>query len=111
MYADAARITPISMSSQSLSTACSATPELVFCTVDMSRVSEDHIGDAILMMIYKTIKGEMRKSSDQPHWRCAAVTRDGQNANRLRIIGRNEEEMQRIKTILETRKAPGARVL
>ena len=63
------------------------------------------------MMICKTIEGEMRKSSDQPHWRCAAVTRDRWNANRLRIIGRNEEEMQKIKTILETRKAPGARVL
>ena len=63
------------------------------------------------MMIRKTVEGEMRKSSDQPQWRCAAVTRDGQNTNRLRIIGRNEEEMQKIKTILKTRKAPGARVL
>jgi hypothetical protein len=39
------------------------------------------------------------------------VTIDGRNASRLRIIGRNEEEIQKIKTILETRKAPGARVL
>lgn len=67
--------------------------------------------DAIPIMIHKTIEGEMRKSSDQPHWRYAIMTRDGQNANRLRIIGRNKEEMQKIKTILETRKAPGARVL
>ncbi|KAJ0131149.1 hypothetical protein HZ326_25754 [Fusarium oxysporum f. sp. albedinis] len=28
----------------------------------------------------------MRKSSDQPQWRCVAVTRDGRNTNRLRII-------------------------
>jgi hypothetical protein len=62
-------------------------------------------------MIRKTVEQEMRQSSDQPHWRCVAVTRDGRNANRLRIIGRNEEEIQKIKTILETRKAPGARVL
>nr|CEG03959.1 unnamed protein product [Fusarium acuminatum CS5907] len=41
----------------------------------------------------------------------AYVTRDGRNANRLRVIGRNEEEMQKIKTILETRKAPGTKVL
>jgi hypothetical protein len=39
------------------------------------------------------------------------VTRDGRDASRLRIIGRSEEEMQKIKSILETRKAPGARVL
>ncbi|EXK76700.1 hypothetical protein FOQG_18569 [Fusarium oxysporum f. sp. raphani 54005] len=110
-YADAARMTSTSMSSQSSSAARSATPEPVFCTVDTSRVPEDHLGDATPTMIRKTVEQEMRQSSDQPHWRCVAVTRDGRNANRLRIIGRNEEEIQKIKTILETRKAPGARVL
>lgn len=110
-YTDAARITPTSISSQSSSTVRSATPEPVFCTVDTSRVPEDHIGDATPTIIRKTVKQEMRQSSDQPHWRCVAVTRDRQNANRLRIIGRNEEEIQKIKTILETRKAPGTRVL
>jgi hypothetical protein len=83
----------------------------VFCTIDTSRVPEDHLGDVTPTMIRKTVEQEMRQSSDQPHWRCAAVTRDGRNANRLRVIGRNEEEIQKIKTILETRKAPGARVL
>jgi hypothetical protein len=62
-------------------------------------------------MIRKTVEQEMRTSSDQPHWRCVAVTRDGRNVNRLRVLSRNEEEMQKIKTILEARKAPGARVL
>lgn len=110
-YADAARMTPVSTSNQSSSTARSVTPEPVFCTVDTSRVPEDHIGDATPAMIRKTVEQEMRTSSDQPHWRCVAVTRDGRNANRLRVISRNEEEMQKIKTILEARKAPGARVL
>jgi hypothetical protein len=89
----------------------SATPEPVFCIVDTSRVPEDHIGDATPAMIRKTVEQEMQTSSGQPHWRCVAVTRDGRNANRLRVISRNEEEMQKIKTILEARKAPGARVL
>ncbi|RKK27410.1 hypothetical protein BFJ66_g16667 [Fusarium oxysporum f. sp. cepae] len=110
-YADAARMTSTSMSSQSSSAARSATPEPVFCTVDTSRVLEDHLGDVTPTMIRKTVEQEMRQSSDQPRWRCVAVTRDGRKANRLRIIGRNEEEVQKIKTILETRKAPGARVL
>ncbi|RKK73615.1 hypothetical protein BFJ68_g18213, partial [Fusarium oxysporum] len=110
-YADAARMTSTSMSSQSSSAVRSTSPEPVFCTVDTSRVPEDHIGDATPTMIRKTVEQEMRQSSDQPHWRCVAVTRDGRDASRLRIIGRNEEEMQKIKSILETRKAPGARVL
>ncbi|KAM5358448.1 hypothetical protein ACJA88_015347 [Fusarium oxysporum] len=68
-YADAARMTPTSMSSQSSSAARSATPEPVFCTVDTSRVPEDHIGDATPTIIHKTVEQDMRKSSDQPHWR------------------------------------------
>ncbi|KAF4332053.1 reverse transcriptase, partial [Fusarium beomiforme] len=99
------------MSGQSSSVARSTTPEPVFCTVDISRVPEDRLRDATPTIIRKTVEQEMRQSSDQPYWRCVAVTRDGRNANRLRIIGRNEEEIQKIKTILETRKAPGARVL
>ena len=99
------------MSAPSSPAARSATPESVFCTVDTSRVPEDHIEDATPPMIRKTLEQEMRKSSDQSHWRCVAVTRDGRNANRLRIIGRDEGEIQKIKTILEARKAPGARVL
>ncbi|KAG7406724.1 hypothetical protein Forpe1208_v014426 [Fusarium oxysporum f. sp. rapae] len=86
-YADAARMTPTSMSSQSSFVVRSATPEPVFCTVDTSRVPEDHIRDVTPTMIRKTVEQEMRQSSDQPHWRCVAVTRDGRNANRLRIIG------------------------
>uniref|UniRef100_A0A0D2XR84 Uncharacterized protein n=1 Tax=Fusarium oxysporum (strain Fo5176) TaxID=660025 RepID=A0A0D2XR84_FUSOF len=62
-------------------------------------------------MIHKTVEQEMRKSSDQPHLRCVAVTRDGRNTNRLRIIGRNEEEIQKIKTTLETRKLQEFNVL
>jgi hypothetical protein len=59
-YADAARITSTSMSSQSSSAARSATPEPVFCTVDTSRVPGDHIGDITPTMIRKTVEQEMR---------------------------------------------------
>jgi hypothetical protein len=110
-YADAARMTPISITTQTPSTVRSATPEQVFCTVDTSRVPEDHIGDATPAVLRRTIEQEMRTSSDQPSWRCVAVTRDGRNTNRLRVIGRNEKELKKIKTIIEVKKAPGARVL
>ncbi|WAO97111.1 Hypothetical protein NCS54_01482000 [Fusarium falciforme] len=110
-YADVAGMTPISITTQTPSTVRSATPEPVFCTVDTSRVPEDHIGDTTPAVLRRTIEQEMRTSSDQPSWRCVAVTRDGRNTNRLRVIGRNEEELKKIKTIIEVKKAPGARVL
>jgi hypothetical protein len=94
-YADAARMTSTGMSSQSSSTARSATLEPVFCTVDTSRVPEDHLKDVTPAMIRKTVEQKMQQSNEQPHWQCIAVTRDGRNANRLRIIGRNEEEIKR----------------
>jgi hypothetical protein len=110
-YADAARTTPVSITTQAPSTVRSATPEPVFCTVDVSRVPEDHIGDTTPAVLRRTIEQEMRTSSDQPSWRCVAVTRDGRNTNRLRVIGRNEEELKRIKAVIEAKKAPGARIL
>jgi len=44
-YADAARMTPVSITTQAPSTVRSATPESMFCTVDTSRVPDDHIGN------------------------------------------------------------------
>ncbi|KAL9561342.1 hypothetical protein ACKAV7_014697 [Fusarium commune] len=69
-YADAARMTSTSMSSQSSSAARSATPGPVFCTVDTSRVPEDHLGDVTPTMIRKTVEQEMRQSSDQRWTEC-----------------------------------------
>jgi ABC-type transporter Mla subunit MlaD len=59
-YAEAARMAPTSMSSQSSSAVRSATPEPVFCTVDTSRVPEDQIGNATPTMIRKTVDQEMQ---------------------------------------------------
>jgi len=38
------------------------------------------------------------------------VTKDRRNANRLRIIGRNKEEVKKIKDIIKAKMAPGIRV-
>ncbi|EAQ85323.1 hypothetical protein CHGG_09337 [Chaetomium globosum CBS 148.51] len=88
-----------------------ATPEPAFCTVDMTRVPEEHIEEATPVALRKLIENEMRAPGDQPKWRCLAVTRDRGNINRLRIVGRNEAEVKRIKDIIEAKKAPGAHVL
>ena len=72
---------------------------------------EEHVNEATPVALRKLVEHEMRALGDQPSWRCVAVTRDGRNANRLRIMGRNEEELKKIKDIVETKTAPGARVL
>jgi hypothetical protein len=55
-YADAARLAPVSITTQTPPTARTATPEPVFCTVDTSRVPEDHSGDATPAVLRKTIE-------------------------------------------------------
>jgi hypothetical protein len=77
----------------------------------MTRVPEEHIGEATPVALRKLIENEMRAPGDQPKWRCVAVTRDRGNITRIRILGRNEEEVKKIKDIMEAKKTPGARVL
>ncbi|KAL2146339.1 hypothetical protein VTI28DRAFT_4364 [Corynascus sepedonium] len=111
-YADIARRTPPARgSSLAPSTSRTATPEPAFCTVDMTRVPEEHIGEATPVALRKLIENEIRAPGDQPKWRCVALTRDRGNINRLRIFGRNEEEVKKIKNIVETKRTPGVRVL
>ena len=111
-YADVARLTPpVSIPTPASSTGRVTTPEPTFCTVDTSRVPEEHIGETTPVALRKLIEKEMRAPGDQPSWRCVAVTRDRGSVNRLRIIGRNEEEVKKIKDIVEAKKTPGTRVL
>jgi len=111
-YADVTQRTPPdSVPSLPSSASRTATPESVFCTVDMSRVPEDHIGESTPAALRKLIESEMRVPRDQHNWRCVAVTRDRGNTKRLRIVGRNEDEVKKIKGIIEAKKTPGARVL
>jgi hypothetical protein len=111
-YSDVARRTPTaSIPTPASSTGRVTTPEPAFCTVDMTRVPKEHIGEATPVALRKLIENEMRAPGDQPKWRCVAVTRDRGNTNRLRIIGRNQDEVKKIKGIIEAKKTPGARVL
>ncbi|KAK4118601.1 hypothetical protein N657DRAFT_694293 [Parathielavia appendiculata] len=106
-YSDVARRTPpASIPTPASSTGRAATPEPAFCTVDMTRVPEEHIGEAQPVALRKLIENEMRAPGDQPNWRCVAVTRDRGNINRIRILGRNEEEVKKIKGIMEAKKTP-----
>ena len=111
-YADVARLTPpVSIPTPASSPGGVTTPEPAFCTVDTSRVLEEHIGETTPVALRKLIENEIRAPGDQPSWRCVAVTRDRGSINCLRIIGRNEEEGKKIKDIVEAKKTPSTRVL
>ncbi|KJZ68212.1 hypothetical protein HIM_12399 [Hirsutella minnesotensis 3608] len=53
----------------------------------------------------------MRSKEENSAWRCAAVTKDPRNADRIKIICRNETEMKQIKEVAEATAVVGSRVM
>ncbi|KXX76568.1 hypothetical protein MMYC01_206278 [Madurella mycetomatis] len=93
------------------STGRAATPESTFCTVDMSRVPEEHASEATLVALRKLVEHEIRAPGDQLVGGVLRSPGMEEIANRLRIMGRSKEELSKIKDILEAKNAPGARVV
>ncbi|KJZ68473.1 hypothetical protein HIM_12137 [Hirsutella minnesotensis 3608] len=53
----------------------------------------------------------MRSKHEDNTWRCAAATKDPKNADRIRIICRNETELKRVKEVAEATAVASARVI
>ncbi|KJZ69511.1 hypothetical protein HIM_11108 [Hirsutella minnesotensis 3608] len=53
----------------------------------------------------------MRSKKEDGAWRCAAVTKDLKNADRVRIICRNETELKCVKEVAEATAVAGSRVM
>ncbi|EAQ84521.1 hypothetical protein CHGG_08535 [Chaetomium globosum CBS 148.51] len=92
-YADIARRSPlVSIPTPPISTSRPATPEPAFCTVDMSRVPEDHASEATPVALRKLIEHEMPKKTPG-----ARVLRDQvypikvDNVNRTAILYRESK--------------------
>ncbi|KAK4119711.1 hypothetical protein N657DRAFT_706541, partial [Parathielavia appendiculata] len=98
---------PVSVPAPASSTGRAATPEPTFCTVDVSRVPEEHAGEATPVALRKLVEKEMQAPGDQSSWRCAAVTRDGGTANRLRVVGKNKEELKKTRISSKPRRRQG----
>jgi hypothetical protein len=114
-YADVARTPPGSHPSNvrmlSNQTTPSTLTDTLYCTVDLSNVEEEERGRANASKIRQEIEEEMRKEEGGSGWRCVAVMRDPRNADRIRIICRDEDELARVKGVAKKAKASGARVL
>lgn len=115
-YAEVAR-TPPSSQPSGLHTLSSPdmTPSVftdtLFCTVDTSRVEESERGNVKAADIRKAIETEIRTREDKKNWRCAAVVKEARNPDRVRVVCRDEGEVQLVKGAAQKITVPGVRVL
>lgn len=115
-YADVARARLASQSSNTprpsaMQTTPPAGVETLFCTIDISRVSEEDRSKAQIGRIRQAIEEEMRKKEDRQGWRCAAVLKDVRSVDRIKVICRDGEEMSLVKEAAEKTAVRGVRVL
>ncbi|KJZ70127.1 hypothetical protein HIM_10497 [Hirsutella minnesotensis 3608] len=81
------------------------------CTIDTSRVSESNKTKAQIGSIRQAIETEMRAMNGQETWRCAAVVRESRNADRVKIVCRDEAELQMVKEAAQKTAVEGSRVM
>ncbi len=83
----------------------------LFCTIDTSRVMEEDKGKTQIAGIRQMIEKVMRENEETKNWRCAAVVKDPKNTARIRVICRNEDEIQQVKEAAQKIEIPGIRTL
>jgi hypothetical protein len=83
----------------------------LFCTIDTSRVEEREKGKVQAADIRKAIETEIRLRENKGNWRCAAVVKEARNPDRVRVICRDEGEVQLVKEAAQNITVPGVRVL
>jgi hypothetical protein len=115
-YADVARTPPTSQPSNvrtlsSMYTTPSMLTSTLYCTIDTSRV-EQEAGDQISAGAIRTaLESGIRAEPDRSSWRCQAVTKDLRNPHHIRVACRNEAEHTKVKRVLESSLAKGARIM
>jgi hypothetical protein len=115
-YTDVARTPPSSQASgvrtlPTSNTTPSSFTDTLFCTVDTSRVEEGKKDKVQVADIRKAIEKEIRTREDKESWRCTAVVKEARNPDRVRVVCRDEGEVQLVKEAAEKITVPGVRVL
>lgn len=82
-----------------------------YCTIDTSRVDVEQKAKTNPAAVREAIEKEVRNQQGKEHWRCIAVTRDVRNHDRIRITGRDAQEIKIIKEAAEKIAVGGSRVL
>ncbi len=115
-YADIARTPPTGQHSTTMMPSVmranfATLANTVYCTIDISRVEEATSDQISAGAIRAMVESEMRAEQDGSSWRCRAVTKDPRNPHRIRIACRDETEHAKVKQMVETKLARGARIL
>lgn len=85
--------------------------DTAYCTIDVSHTEAGINAITNPASIRETIQKEVRNQQGKEEWKCIAVTRDIKNSNRIRITGRDQQELQMIKDAAGKIIPKGARVL
>jgi hypothetical protein len=115
-YAEITRTPPSSQPSgirtlSSQNTTPSSLTDTLFCTIDTSRVDEKEKGKVQVADIRKTIEAEIQRLGSKENWRCAEVVKEARNPHRVRVICRDEGEVQLVKEAAQKISVSGVRVL
>ncbi|KJZ70171.1 hypothetical protein HIM_10431 [Hirsutella minnesotensis 3608] len=114
-FAEVARSSPSpqrnTLRSPSSGSTTAATANELFCMIDTSRVEEQDRGRAQIGSIRQAVESEVRTKDGQATWRCAAVVKNSRNAEQVKIICRDEVELQRVKEAALKTAVTGARVM
>ena len=86
----------------------SSKAEELFCTIDFSHVEG---GENVINMakLRETIEKEIRKK--EQWYKCMAITRDHRSQHRVRILCRNEKELDLVKEAANTTASKGTKIL
>lgn len=81
----------------------------LFCTIEAGPTEgeKERLPAAIRQGVQEVIREEMK----DPQWKCLAVKRDTRTPTRVRILCRNEKELDLVREAAEKTKPEGARVL
>ena len=80
-----------------LNTIPSTMTDMLYCTINTSRVAEEEKNKTHPKAVREAIEKEIRRGEGQTNWSCVAVTRDPRNAEYVRVTCRDEAERLQIK--------------
>jgi hypothetical protein len=85
--------------------------DMLYCTIDMSRIGEEDKNKVYPRLIRKAIKEDICTVDGQANWHYVAVIKDSRNGERIRIVYRDKAELRRVKEAAQKTVLSDARVL